>query len=63
LHLDNIFLEKVSVYNTLGKLVKDFTFTLSKKNNTLNLAGIEKGVYYVYLQSEGNSTFKKIILE
>jgi hypothetical protein len=63
LHFDNIVLEKATVYNALGKLVKTNTFVSGATNNTINLAGMPRGVYYVYLHSEGATTAKKIVLE
>lgn len=63
LNIDNIILEKATVYDALGKLVKTTTFTSGSNDNTINLAGLLKGIYYVYLQSEGASTAKKIIVE
>jgi hypothetical protein len=63
LHIHNIILEKATVYDALGKLVKTTTFTSGANANTIHLAGLPKGIYYVYLQSEGASTAKKIIVE
>lgn len=63
LHIDNVVLEKATVYDALGKLVKTSTFTSGANNNTIYLTGLPKGIYYVYLQSEGASTAKKIIVE
>jgi Secretion system C-terminal sorting domain len=63
LHLDNIVLEKAMVYDALGKLIKTTKFTSSLNNNTVSLAGVSKGVYYVYLHSAGATTAKKIVVE
>lgn len=63
LHIDNIVLEKASVYDTLGKLVTTAKFTNGSNNNSLNLAGLSKGVYYMYLESEGSTAVRKIIVE
>ncbi|WP_264566129.1 T9SS type A sorting domain-containing protein [Flavobacterium sp. N3904] len=63
LHIDNIMLEKVTVYDALGKLVKTTTFTSGANNNTLHLEGFASGLYYIYLESEGAHTAKKIIVE
>jgi Leucine-rich repeat (LRR) protein len=63
LHIDNIVLKKATVYDALGKLVKTTTFTSGANDNTIYLTGLPKGVYYVYLESEGSNTAKKIIVE
>lgn len=63
LHIDNIVLEKATVYDTLGKLVKTATFTSGANTNTIHLEGAPTGIYYIYLESEGTNTAKKIIVE
>jgi Leucine-rich repeat (LRR) protein len=62
LHIDNILLEKATLYDSLGKLVKTTIFT-SSSNNSINLSGLPKGIYYVFLQTENASTAKEIIVE
>jgi len=63
LHIDNVVLEKATVYDALGKLIKTTTFSSSTNDNTIHLDGFQKGVYYIYLESEGANTAKKIIVE
>ena len=63
LHINNIVLEKATVYDALGKMVKTITFTNGSNNNTIELTNLPSGVYYVYLHSDGLSTVKKIIVE
>ncbi|PIF33165.1 putative secreted protein (Por secretion system target) [Flavobacterium sp. 9] len=63
LHIENIVLEKASVYDTLGKLVKATKFTNGSNINSINLSGFPKGIYYVYLESEGSTISRKIIVE
>jgi Leucine-rich repeat (LRR) protein len=63
LHIDNIVLEKATVYDALGKLVKTATFTSGANDNIIHLTGLSKGIYYVYLESEGANTAKKIVVE
>jgi Leucine-rich repeat (LRR) protein len=63
LHIDNIVLEKATVYDALGKIIKTTTFTSGANDNTLHLAGLPKGIYYLFLESEGANTAKKIIVE
>jgi alpha-tubulin suppressor-like RCC1 family protein/Leucine-rich repeat (LRR) protein len=63
LHIDNIVLEKVTVYDAIGKLIKTTSFTSGSNDNTINLTGLPKGIYYVYLQSQGITTTRKIIIQ
>jgi Leucine-rich repeat (LRR) protein len=63
LHIDNIVIEKATVYDALGKLVKTTTFTTGSIDNTIYLTGLPKGIYFVYLESEGANTAKKVIVE
>lgn len=63
LHIDKIVLEKATVYDALGKLVKTATFTSGGNDNTIHLEGLPSGIYYIYLESEGANTAKKIIVE
>lgn len=62
-HINNIVLEKATVYNSLGQLVKSFSFNNGESNNAINLSGLPKGVYYVYLINGDAASAKKIILE
>lgn len=62
-HINNIALEKATVYNSLGQLVKTFVLNNNETNNTINLAGLPRGVYYVYLINEDAASAKKIIVE
>lgn len=62
LQIDNVSLQKASVYDALGKLVKTKIFR-EESNNTLDLSGVNKGVYFIYLQSEGVNIARKIIIE
>ncbi|MEN2399350.1 T9SS type A sorting domain-containing protein [Flavobacterium sp. MC2016-06] len=63
LHIDNIVLEKASVYDALGKLVTATKFTNGSNTNSINLSGFPKGIYYVYLETEGSTTVRKIIVD
>jgi Leucine-rich repeat (LRR) protein len=60
--ISNITLDKATVYNTLGQLVKSFTLN-SDSTNTINLSGLPKGVYYVYLINQDAASVKKVIVE
>ncbi|WP_264525945.1 T9SS type A sorting domain-containing protein [Flavobacterium sp. N502536] len=62
-NIQNASLEKANVYNSLGQLVKSFTLNSSDTTNTINLQGLPKGVYYVYLINQDAASAKKVILE
>jgi hypothetical protein len=62
LHIDNVVLEKATIYNALGKIVQEVTFA-SNINNTVNVQTLSKGVYFINLKADGVTTFKKIIIE
>ncbi|MCI9845329.1 LamG-like jellyroll fold domain-containing protein [Flavobacterium pectinovorum] len=59
----NISLEKATVYNTLGQLVKSFTLNSGNTNNTISLSDLPKGVYFVYLINKDAASVKKVIVE
>jgi len=62
-NISNIILEKANVYNELGQLVKTFTLDSNNTNNTINLSGLPKGVYYIYLINQDAASAKKVIVE
>ena len=62
-NIQNASLEKANVYNSLGQLVKSFTLNLSTTHNTIDLSGLPKGVYYVYLINGDAASAKKVIVE
>ncbi|REG98995.1 RCC1 domain-containing protein [Flavobacterium aquicola] len=59
----NIAVEKATVYNVSGQLVKTFTLDSANTNNTINLSGLPKGVYFVYLINQDVASVKKVIVE
>lgn len=61
--ITNIALEKATVYNTLGQLVKSFTLNSGNTSNTISLSGLPQGVYYVYLINQETASVKKVIVE
>jgi hypothetical protein len=61
--ITNIALEKITVYNTLGQLVKSFTFNSNNTNNKISLSGLPQGLYYVYLINKETASVKKVIVE
>ncbi len=63
INITNVSLEKADVYNVLGQLVKSVKLNSSNTDNTINLSGLPKGVYYVYLINQDAASAKKIIVE
>ncbi|MDR6760798.1 hypothetical protein J2Y38_000996 [Flavobacterium sp. 2755] len=63
LTINNVNLEKANVYNSLGQLVKSFSLNSADLNHSINLSGLPKGVYYIYLINQDTASAKKIILE
>ncbi|WP_246860201.1 leucine-rich repeat domain-containing protein [Flavobacterium sp. KBS0721] len=63
LNIQNVNLGKANVYNTLGQLVKSFTLNPSNTDNTINLSGLPKGIYYIYLINQDAASAKKVIVE
>jgi alpha-tubulin suppressor-like RCC1 family protein len=62
-NITNIALDKATVYNSLGQLVKTFTLDSNNTNNTINLSELTKGIYYIYLINGDAASAKKIIVE
>jgi hypothetical protein len=62
-NINNIALDKVTVYNTIGQLVKSFTLDSGNTNNTIDLSGLPSGVYYIYLIDQDAASVKKVIVE
>ncbi|WP_369013403.1 T9SS type A sorting domain-containing protein [Flavobacterium anhuiense] len=63
INISNIALDKATVYNSLGQLVKSFTLNNANTNNTIDLSGLPRGVYYVYLINGDAASAKKVIIE
>jgi len=63
LNINNIALDKATVYNSLGQLVKSFTLNNANTDNTINLSGLPKGIYYIYLINGDTASAKKVIIE
>jgi len=61
--ISNVALDKASVYNSVGQLVRTFTLDSSNTDNTINLSGLVKGVYYIYLINQDVASAKKVIVE
>ena len=62
LHIDNISLEKATVYDDLGRLVKTKSFE-GESSNILDLRDVVKGAYFIYFQSNGVNIVRKIVVK
>lgn len=62
-YITNVSLDKATVYNSLGQLVKSFVLDASNTDNTINLSGLPRGIYYVYLINGDAASAKKVIVE
>lgn len=63
LHIKNVTLEKTTLYNATGQFIRTNLFTIGSSENTIDLSGNPAGVYYIYLETEGKTAIKKIILK
>jgi Flp pilus assembly pilin Flp len=54
---ENLQLEKVNIYNTLGQLVK------TEKNNTINVSSLSKGSYYFEVFTNKGKATKTILVQ
>ncbi|OXA84054.1 T9SS type A sorting domain-containing protein [Flavobacterium hercynium] len=61
--ITNLSLNKATVYNSTGQLVKSFTLDTANTSNTISLSGLPKGIYYVYLINQNAASAKKVIVE
>ena len=54
---ENLMGAKTTVYNLLGQKIKDFSLKSSTTNQFLN-----KGIYLLEIEKDGNKTTKKLIV-
>jgi Leucine-rich repeat (LRR) protein len=62
LFIDNVSVSKVVVYDALGKLM-NVPFSTNGTSTTANLEQFPKGIYYMYIESDGETTVRKVIVE
>lgn len=62
-NIQNVAIEKITVYNSAGQLVRSFNLNVSDNNNQINLSGLPRGVYYLYLINQDAASAKKIVVE
>lgn len=63
LNINNITLNKVTIYDLFGKSIKTFNFDSNALNNEIDLSDLSKGIYLVSIKSNETLIIKKIILE
>jgi Secretion system C-terminal sorting domain len=62
LHIDNAVLEKATLYDDLGHKVLE-ALTTAGNNNTIDVSGLPKGIYFMYLQATGATAVRKVAVE
>ncbi|WP_237732419.1 T9SS type A sorting domain-containing protein, partial [Flavobacterium sp. UGB4466] len=63
LYITNVSVTKATIYDSLGKLVKVISLKADTQENYIDLKGIAKGVYYIFIENSEAHTVKKIILK
>jgi hypothetical protein len=63
LHIDNIPLEKVSIYDGLGRVVKTEVFNNNSTKNIIDLSSVAKGIYNLSMFCNNKIIDRKIIIE
>ncbi|MEL1253710.1 T9SS type A sorting domain-containing protein [Flavobacterium sp. DGU38] len=62
LSIKNAVLDKVSVYDVLGKLQKTIVVLTNKENHIIDLSQFSQGVYFVVLEKDNKTARRKIVL-
>ncbi len=62
LFIENVSVSKVVVYDALGKIM-NVPFSSNGTSTTANLEQFPKGIYYMYIESDGETTVRKVIVE
>ena len=63
LYINNIVIEKITFYNSLGHLVKTKSFSSGLNYNSIDLSSLAKGIYFAYISVGELTSVKKIIIE
>lgn len=61
-NIQNVTLDKATIFDSSGKRVREQHFE-GKQNNIINLIGLQSGVYYLQLETNGRQISKKVIIE
>nr|WP_315170514.1 T9SS type A sorting domain-containing protein [uncultured Flavobacterium sp.] len=62
LFIENVSVNNLRIYDGLGKQV-NVPFSSNGTSTTANLEQFPKGIYYMYIESEGETTVRKVIVE
>lgn len=62
LNIDNVAIQKVTFYNTLGSIVKIIILE-ENMNNNIDISDLSKGIYLLKLENQQKSMVEKIIIE
>ncbi len=65
IHIDNVIVENIDIYDASGYKIKTIPTNLFGKStsSTIDLSDLPKAVYYLYIASNGTTAVKKIITE
>ena len=58
IYKNNIKIKTIELYDEIGRKVKNLS-----KSNIINLENLNKGIYYLKIQTEKSSSVEKIIKE
>ncbi|WP_163407009.1 T9SS type A sorting domain-containing protein [Flavobacterium ajazii] len=62
LNIKNAVLDKVFVYDVLGKLQKTIVILTNKENHIIDLSQFSQGVYFIVLEKDNKTARRKIVL-
>jgi hypothetical protein len=52
----------IEIVNSLGAVMKQFSFMPAEQSNTINLASLGSGIYFVRLQTENASAIRRLVV-
>ncbi|MCI9845702.1 T9SS type A sorting domain-containing protein [Flavobacterium pectinovorum] len=61
-NIKNAVLDKMTIYDTLGRLQKSLVFLNNTEYHTIDLSELSKGVYFVVLENKKKTAKRKIII-
>jgi hypothetical protein len=56
-------IKQITVYNTLGQIVRTVSTKQAIKTYKLDLSGNSKGLYFIGIEVDNTLVFKKVVLE
>jgi Secretion system C-terminal sorting domain len=63
INIDNVVLDRATLYDSTGQLVRVNTAVNKSSNNTINISNLPKGLYTLILESNGEKVSRKVVLE